>query len=67
MCVLQFMKKTSELPHDKTKKMICLRSAWASAQSDQSSLCTQYVVKGPIFLHAESKNSDQTGPVPRLI
>ena len=35
-----------------------LRSAWASAQSDQSSLCTQWV---PSFLHADSEDSDQTG------
>ena len=33
-----------ELPHAKTNKMIAqrrLRSAWASAKSDQSSLCAQ--------------------------
>ena len=44
-----------------------LRSAWASAQSDQSSLCTQRVAKDPRFLHADSKDSDQTGRMPRLI
>ena len=45
-----------------------LRSAWASAQSDQSSLCAQRVAKAPRFLHADSKNSDQTGGrTPRLI
>ena len=32
-----------------------------SAQSDQSSVCAQYVVKGPIFLQADSEDSDQTG------
>ena len=36
---------TYEPPHDKTNKVTCapseLRSAWASAQSDQSSLCAQ--------------------------
>ena len=43
-----------------------LRSAWASAQSDQSSLCAQWVAKGPSFLHADSEDSDQTGRMPRL-
>ena len=32
-----------------------LRSAWVSAQSDQSSLWAQKVVKDPIFLHADSE------------
>ena len=44
-----------------------LRSAWASAQSDQSSLCAQWVAKDPSFLHADSKDSDQTDQMPRLI
>ena len=30
-------------------------------QSDQSSLCTQWVAKDPIFLHVDSEDSDQTG------
>ena len=38
-----------------------LGSAWASAQSDQSSLCAQWVAKDPSFLHADSEDSDQTG------
>ena len=38
-----------------------LRSAWASAQSDQSSLCAQWVAKDPSFLHAVSNDSNQTG------
>ena len=39
-----------------------LRSAWVSIQSDQeSSLCTVSVSKDPMFLHADSKDSDQTG------
>ena len=33
-----------------------LRSAWASAQSDQSSLCAQWVAKDPSFLHADSED-----------
>ena len=38
-----------------------------SAQSDQSSLCTQWVAKDPRFLHVDSEDSDQTGRMPRLI
>ena len=55
--------------HDMTKpaKWVCaqqrLRSAWASVQSDQSSLCAQWVG----FLHADREDSDQTGRMPRLI
>ena len=43
-----------------------LRSAWASAQSDQSSLCNQWVAKDPSFLHADREDSHQTGRIPRL-
>ena len=43
-----------------------LRSAWASAQSDQSSLCTFWVAKDPGFLHADSEDSDHTGWMTRL-
>ena len=56
----------------KPTKWLCprrrLRSAWASAQSDQESLlCVQWVDKGPSFLQADSEDSDQTGWIPRLI
>ena len=44
-----------------------LRSAWASAPTDQSSLCIQWVAKDPWFLHADSKDFDQTGWISRLI
>ena len=48
----------------KPTKWVCakrrLRSAWASAQSDQSSLYAQWVAKGPRFLHADSEGSDHT-------
>ena len=44
-----------------------LRSAWASAQSGQSSLCAQWVAKDTSFLHADSEDSDQTEWMPRLI
>ena len=40
-----------------------LRSAWASAQSDQSSLCTPWVAKDPMVLHADSKDQMR---MPRL-
>ena len=33
-----------------------LRSAWASARSDQSSLCAQLVAKDPSFLRADSED-----------
>ena len=33
----------------------------------ESSLCTQWVAKDPSFLHADSKDSDQTGQMLRLI
>ena len=44
-----------------------LRSVLASAQSDQSSMCTQWVAKDPSFLHADSEDFDQTGQMPRVI
>ena len=33
----------------------------------KSSLCAQWVAKGPSFVHADSEDSDQTGRMPRLI
>ena len=55
----------------KPTKWLCarqrLRSAWASAKFDQSSLYAQWVAKEPSFLHADSEDSDQTGWMPRLI
>ena len=54
----------------KPAKWLCahrrLRSDWASTQSDQSSLCAQLVAEDPVFLHANSEDSDQTGRMPRL-
>ena len=61
------------MSHDMTKptKWVCaqrrLRSAWAFGQSDQSLLCAQWVAKDLSFLHVDSKDSDQTGRMPRLI
>ena len=40
-----------------------LCSALASAQSDQSSLCAQWVAKVPRLLHLESEDSDQVAQV----
>ena len=65
--------KRSHLSRHMTKptKWLCthrrLRSAWAFMQTDQSSLCAEWVVKDPSFLHAYSKDSNQTGQMPRLI
>ena len=62
----------NEPPHDKTNKVIVrpvktrislgIRPVWS-----ESSLCTQWVAKDHSFLHADSKDSDQTGRMPRLI
>ena len=38
-----------------------IRPVWSEA-----SLCAQWVVKDPSFLHADSEDSDQTGRMPRL-
>ena len=61
-----------EPPNDKTNKMtVCpaktqislgIRPVWS-----EPLLCTQWVAKDPSFLHANSKDSDQTGRMPRLI
>ena len=48
--------------------MICVpREDRASAQSDQSSLCAQWVATDPRFLYADSEDSGQTGWMPRVI
>ena len=60
-----------EPPHDKTNKILCsqrrLRSAWASTQSDQSSLSAWRKLRSLATYWAQSKDSDQTGRMPRLI
>ena len=58
--------------HDKTNKMsvrpaktqisLGIRPVWS-----ESSLCTQWEAKDPVFLHADWEDSDQTGWMPRLI
>ena len=57
--------------HDKTNEMavrpaktqisLGIRPVWS-----ESSLCTQWVVKDPSFLHADSEDSDQSRRMPRL-
>ena len=39
-----------------------IRPVWS-----ESLLCAQWVAKDPCFLHADSKDSNQTGQMPRLI
>ena len=61
-----------EPPHDKTNKMtvhpaktqisLGIRPVWS-----ESSLSAQWEANDPNFLHADSKDSDQTGRMPRLI
>ena len=57
----------------KPTKWLCaqrrLRSAWASAQSDQSLRCPHEEIKlGSLGTHwAHSEDADQTGRMPRLI
>ena len=46
----------------KTRISLGIRPVWS-----ESSLCAQWVVKDPSFLHADSEDSDQTGRMPRLI
>ena len=46
----------------KTQISLGIRPVWS-----ESSLCAQWVAKGPRFLHADSEDSDQTGRMPRLI
>ena len=40
----------------KTQINLGIRPVW-----QESSLCAQWVAKGPSFLHADSEDSDQTG------
>ena len=46
----------------KTQISLGIRPVWS-----ESSLGAQWVAKDPMFLHADSKDSDQTGRMPRLI
>ena len=70
-CTVTWRHSASLCLDKSNKRALCtqhkLRSAWASTQSDQSSLCAQWVAKDPRFLYADSEDSDQTGRMPRLI
>ena len=69
---MQALFRTIEPPRDKTNKVsvrpaktqisLGIRPVWSA-----SSLCAQWVAKGPSFLHADSEASDHTGRMPRLI
>ena len=61
-----------EPPHDKTNKMTVHPaktriSLGIHPVRSESLLSAQWVAKDPSFLHADSKDSDQTGRMPRLI
>ena len=63
---------TFNMNHDKTSKVtvrpaktqisLGIHPVWS-----ESLLCAEWVVKDPSFLHADNKDSDQTGRMPRLI
>ena len=50
------------MPQAKTHISLGICLVWS-----ESLPCTQWVVKDPSFLHVDSKDSDQTGRMPRLI
>ena len=62
----------NEPRYDKTNKM-SVRPAKTKISLggcpgwSESSLCAQWVAKDPMFFHADSEDSDQTGRMPRLI
>ena len=65
--VLTYMSRDMTKPTNWVCAQRRLRSAWASAQSDQSSL-SAWRNLGSLAVHwMHSKDSDQTGRMPRLI
>ena len=56
-----------EPAHDKTNKMARVPSEDSDQPGLPLSLCAQWVPKDPSFLHADSKDTDQTGQMSRLI
>ena len=64
MKITQRSRKTNNVAVRPAKTQISLgiRPVWS-----ESSLCAQWVAKGPSFLHADSEDSAQTGRMPRLI
>ena len=71
--ILNYAQCTLYVSRDMTKqtKWLCsqrrLRSAWASAQSEQSSLSAWRKLGSFATQSAHSEDSDQTGRMPRLI
>ena len=69
---MAYVNEACEPRHDKINKIsvrpaktqisLGIRPVWS-----ESALCAQWVAKDPSFLHADSKESDQTGWMPRLI
>ena len=66
---MTFKITTYEPPRVKTNKMTVRPAKIQQIRPDwsESSLYAQLVAKDPIFLHADSEDSDQTGRMPRLI
>ena len=67
-----YLERVLEPPHDKTNKVaVCLAKTQISLGIhpvwSESSLCAQWVAEDPSFLHADSKDFDQNGRMPRLI
>ena len=70
LCMTQEV-KLSRLMTKPTKWHVCpakrFRSAWASAQSDQSLRCLHEETLGPWLPIERTAKTDQTGQMPRLI
>ena len=72
LMILQQWFRWHEPRHDKPNKM-CVPQAKTQISLgicpvwSESSLCTLWVAKDSMFLHANSENSDQTGRMPMLI
>ena len=61
-CFAVKMSQQNDMRPSKTQISLGIRPVWS-----ESSLCTQWIAKDLSFLHADSKDSDQTGQMPRLI
>ena len=66
------LKGSYEPANNKTNKKWHVRPAkteisWASVLPVQSLLCAQCLAKDPSFLHTDSEDSDQSGPMPKVI
>ena len=68
---LLYVAEIIELPRDKTNNVAVgptktQISLGICPVRSESSLCAEWVAKGPSFLHTDSEDSDQTGRMPRL-